>query len=53
VDGLRNYASGWIEKGIAGGIGEDQVFPIFARCTSIFNSKTNISLLGGVRFGGE
>lgn len=38
---------------IAGGIGEDSSVPLFINGTYNFNSKTNISFVGGVETGGE
>ena len=35
------------------GIGEDKSFPVFASCTYSFNPKTQVSLVGGIEFGGE
>ncbi|MFT5701731.1 MAG: hypothetical protein ACI8ZB_004632 [Desulforhopalus sp.] len=38
---------------VAGGIGEDSSFPLFANCTYSINRKTSISLVGGMETGGE
>jgi hypothetical protein len=38
---------------VESGIGEDSSFPVFLSSTYSFDRKTNLSLVGGVEFGGE
>lgn len=35
------------------GVGEDTSFPLFASCSYSFNPKSQVSLVGGIEFGGE
>lgn len=38
---------------VPNGVGEDKSFPLFASCSYSISPKTDVSLVGGIEFGGE